>query len=165
MPASILNCSLHLAKHQYSKIILAGIAGSFKQGIKIGETVNVKSETFADLGYFENDNLGNFFPLNDWNKDYGKGIIENPNTDLLNTCHLKQVSSNSVNICNIQINGVPNADIENMEGAGLFLLFNRLNLPFLEIRSISNHVRNRNKQAWDIPLALENLSKELINML
>lgn len=44
---------------------------------------------------------------------------------------------------------------ENMEGAAAAHLCLQYNVPFLELRAISNQVEDRNKDAWDIPLALE----------
>ena len=40
-----------------------------------------------------------------------------------------------------------------------------MQVPFLEIRSISNHVEPRNRAAWDIPLAIGQLNEVLIGML
>lgn len=165
MPASIMNTSLFLADKSYNLIILAGIAGSFKDSIQIGELVNVKTENFADLGYSEHGEFGNFFHLKEWSESYLGGSITNPNQQIMNTLPCKQVTSNTVNLCNIEKKGIPEADIENMEGAGLFLLFNKLNIPFLEIRAISNMVRERNKANWNIPMAVENLTTELLNLL
>ena len=165
MPASILNSSLHLQQNRYDLILLAGIAGSYRKDIQAGGVFNVKREQFADLGYFENGQLKSFFNLSDWTTDYQTGSIVNPNTELMAQCGLKSVTSNTVNICNIQLPGIPDADIENMEGAGLFMLFSKSGIPFLEIRAISNMVRDRDKTKWDIPLALENLGTELLRLL
>lgn len=165
MPASIMNTSLFLADKSYDLVILAGIAGSFKDTIPIGELVDVKTENFADLGYSEQGEFGNFFHLKEWSESYMGGSVTNPNQQIMDAYPFKQVTSNSVNLCNVEKTGIPEADIENMEGAGLFLLFEKLNIPFLEIRAISNMVRDRNKANWNIPLAVENLTTELLNIL
>ena len=47
---------------------------------------------------------------------------------------------------------------ENMESFPLALAATRLGIPFAEIRSVSNHVGDRSKEAWDIPAALVSLS-------
>ena len=54
-----------------------------------------------------------------------------------------------------------NPDIETMEGATFFYICSRENFPFLALRSISNKVETRNKDNWNIPLALNNLSEKL----
>ena len=48
---------------------------------------------------------------------------------------------------------------ENMESFPLALAAARLDIPFAEIRSISNLVGDRSKEAWDIPAALVALSR------
>ena len=35
------------------------------------------------------------------------------------------------------------------------------NMNFLQLRSISNYVEERNKANWDIPLAIKNLNDKL----
>lgn len=44
---------------------------------------------------------------------------------------------------------------ENMEGAAAAQICTLYDVPFLELRAISNRVENRDKDAWDIPLAIE----------
>ena len=38
------------------------------------------------------------------------------------------------------------------------------NVSFLQIRSISNYVEERNKDNWDIPIAIKNLNSTLIDI-
>ena len=38
-------------------------------------------------------------------------------------------------------------------------------VPCVQLRAISNYVERRNKLAWDIPLAIQNLNIELSNFL
>jgi futalosine hydrolase len=54
-----------------------------------------------------------------------------------------------------------NANIEIMEGAALHYVCLQENIPFLQIRSISNHVGERDKTKWKIKEAIENLNAEL----
>ncbi len=48
-----------------------------------------------------------------------------------------------------------------MEGATFFYICTGEKIPFLALRSISNRVEPRNKKNWNIPLALDNLSEKL----
>jgi futalosine hydrolase len=52
-----------------------------------------------------------------------------------------------------------------MEGATFFYICSRENIPFLAVRAISNKVELRNKNKWNIPLALNNLSEKLVDVL
>ncbi|MEZ4688453.1 MAG: hypothetical protein R3B47_21045 [Bacteroidia bacterium] len=51
----------------------------------------------------------------------------------------------------------PQAQVESMEGAAVFLSAKKAGIPCLQFRAISNYVEPRNKEAWDIPLALKSL--------
>jgi futalosine hydrolase len=52
-------------------------------------------------------------------------------------------------------------EIETMEGAAFFYVCLMENIPFVEIRSISNMVESGDKSKWDIPLAIKNLSDKV----
>ncbi|HET8963083.1 MAG TPA: hypothetical protein VFM99_04255, partial [Chitinophagales bacterium] len=53
-------------------------------------------------------------------------------------------------------------DTESMEGFAFFYACRFFNIPFYQIRTVSNFVEPRNKSNWNIPLAVENLNKVLI---
>lgn len=52
-----------------------------------------------------------------------------------------------------------NAEIEDMEGASIFMVAKKFNIATIQIRSISNIASTRDKSQWNIPLALKNLKK------
>ena len=54
-----------------------------------------------------------------------------------------------------------NADIESMEGAALHYVCGQLNIPYLQIRSISNVVGERDKTKWQFKKAIDHLNLEL----
>jgi futalosine hydrolase len=56
-------------------------------------------------------------------------------------------------------------DIETMEGAAFFYVCSRENIPFLAIRAVSNKVELRNREKWNIPLAINNLSEKFGELL
>ena len=47
--------------------------------------------------------------------------------------------------------------IESMEGAAVFYVCLKTNTNCIQIRTISNYVERRNREAWNMPLALINL--------
>ena len=49
-----------------------------------------------------------------------------------------------------------------MEGAALHYVCLMEKIPFLQIRSISNYVGERNKRNWNMKEAIANLNKKLI---
>ena len=57
-----------------------------------------------------------------------------------------------------------NPKIESMEGAALHYVCTDLEVPYLQIRSISNYVGERDKIKWKMPLAIANLNDTLVNI-
>ena len=52
-------------------------------------------------------------------------------------------------------------DIESMEGAAVFKVCEEMRVSCIQIRSISNKVEKRNKESWNLPLAISNLNIEV----
>ncbi|MNV96073.1 hypothetical protein D3C71_1910350 [compost metagenome] len=52
-----------------------------------------------------------------------------------------------------------------MEGAAVFYAADKMTIPVIEIRGISNYVERRNRATWNIPLAIMNSNKALIKTL
>jgi futalosine hydrolase len=148
-----------------------GIAGSFSDDIIIGEVVVPVSDCFADAGI----ETGNDFitlseaGLSDPDKFPfigGRILSENQFTKLAMT-FLKPANAITVNSATGSQATIDrlvkkyNPDIETMEGATFFYICSGGKLPFLALRSISNKVELRNKDKWNIPFALTNLSEKL----
>ena len=56
-------------------------------------------------------------------------------------------------------------EVESMEGAAVALVCEQENIPYIQLRGISNYVTKRNRDAWDIPLAVKNLNDTLHSIL
>jgi futalosine hydrolase len=54
-----------------------------------------------------------------------------------------------------------NPAIETMEGASFFYICARESIPFFAVRAISNRIETRNRDSWNIPLALDGLAEKL----
>ena len=76
------------------------------------------------------------------------------------TAQLPTVASNTVHRTGAEAAG---ADIENMEGAALYAMAERLGLCATQIRAISNHVGDA-KSLWRIDEAAEALARELVKI-
>jgi len=57
------------------------------------------------------------------------------------------------------------ADIESMEGAALHYVCLQENIPFLQVRSVSNYVGERDKTKWKMKEAIHNLNTELSKLI
>jgi futalosine hydrolase len=172
-----LNASYGLMKHLQVKkpdiVIMAGIAGAFDQSLILGDVVAVKNESLADLGVNEKDGYQDVFDLkllaaNEF--PFKQKKLTNPFKVLMERTKLPLVGSVTVNQITASKKTAElyqtkyKAKIENMEGAALHLVCMKENIPFVQIRSISNYVGERNKQKWKLKEAVQNLNKELIRL-
>lgn len=173
LPLAMFQLTRALMITRYDLLINAGIAGALDKNLELGAVVQVVSETFADLGVEEAD--GSFTDL------FKLKLIDPqapPFQDgkMMNTFgsayeFLPKVHGITVNKVHgsapsiDQLKRRSNAGVESMEGAAAFYTCLMTQTPFLEIRAISNYVEPRNRDAWEIPLAIENLNQVLQDML
>lgn len=154
--------------------INVGIAGSFDQNCVLGSVYNVKQDRIADSGaQFPDGSFQDIFDLNLLDKNafpYHDGwlyahVQPDVKIDLPEAkgVTVNMVSGNLETIEKIRIKYQPK--IETMEGAAFLYVCNKLNIPCLQIRSVSNHVEPRNKENWKIEEAVKNLNLNLIRIL
>ena len=156
----MLNTSISLTQRlssgKYDLLINIGVAGSFNPELNIGDVVEVVEEKISELGFEDGESFSEF---NEFNL---KNVFENKSkTDLLSvrSITVNRVHGNKRSITEI-INRL-NPDIENMEGAAFFQVCNTFNVPCIQIRAISNKVEHRNKDNWNLPLAIKNLNNKV----
>jgi futalosine hydrolase len=151
--------------------INAGIAGAYNDNIIIGNVVIPVTDCFADLGIEFAEGTKTLAEAGLMNPDefpFEGGIIycRNIYEDRVGSI-LKKVNGITVNTCSGTATTIEklknkfNPDIETMEGATFFYICAREKIPFLSVRAISNKVEPRNRDSWNIPLALENLTEKL----
>jgi futalosine hydrolase len=160
------------AGKRYDLAINAGIAGAFNRKLKLGEVVQVVSERFGDLGVEEAD--GGFTDVHQLgliDPDQGpfqQGMLHNSESGRFE--FLPRANGISVN----RVHGYPpsierirekyDVDIESMEGAAFFYACLASQIPFLEIRAVSNYVEARNRENWQVEKAIQNLNEVLVDM-
>ena len=81
----------------------------------------------------------------------------------VNAITINEISTNSKRI--EQFKKKYNPVIESMEGAALHFVCREMNVPFIQIRSISNYVGERDKNKWQLKESIENLNKTLLLMI
>ncbi len=122
-------------------IVLAGVAGSYSlDDVALTEVVEVVEECIEALP-----------------ERFSQRYINPAQSSL------RGVVSNSVNSSS-EATGVCRAQIENMEGAALFALCQRLGVPCIEVRAISNRVGDPFPQ-WSLTEACEALSAALLDLI
>lgn len=162
-----------LSKHSYDLVINMGIAGSFHQQWALGSVVQVVSEQFAQLGAeAANGDFMDIFTMNLLDPDtppFSQGKMINPFTisdrEIIKASGITvdKAHGHEASIKSVVQHFDP--DIESMEGAAVFYACLSQKVKFLEIRGISNYVEPRNKDRWEIGLAIEQLNKKVWQIL
>lgn len=152
-------------------IIQVGIAGTFDQNLPLGSVVTIQEETIGDLGVEEEGKWKDLFDLKLEKSSYHpfeKRKLPNQWLDKYNLLSLKEVSGITVNEISTNAERIQklikkyNPCIESMEGAALHYIARESNIPFIQIRAVSNYIGERNKANWEIKLAIDNLNQTLL---
>ena len=171
----MLQTTYSLTRHFYIKkpdlVIQAGVAGCFDKKQELTKTWIVKKDLMADLGVDEKEGYSDVFDLKlikPNNPPFSKKWLFNPYHHLIDSFQIPSVSAISVNeittskkrIAVLKVKYDPL--LESMEGAALHYTCLKENIPFIQIRSTSNYIGERNKLKWKLKEALKNLNLELI---
>lgn len=156
----------HLNKN-YDLVLNVGIAGSFDHTLELGSLVNIIEDTFSELGAEDGSDFIRIDELG-----FGKSVFTanfGVNNDLIDP--IPMVKSITVNTVHGHTDRILQTlkrypvKTESMEGAAVFYACEQMNIPALQIRSISNFIEQRNRENWKIGLAIKNLNNWLINYL
>jgi len=170
--ATVYHLTKKLMTEKYDLVIQAGIAGSFSDKLKLGDVVAVKEDTFGDLGIEENGKMQTLFETgfsetNEFPFTNGWIVNANANFEKVSLPLVKAITVNKVSDNPIQNKFALEkfgADVESMEGAAFHYVCLQQKINFLQLRSISNHVGERDKSKWNLKAAIENLNKELLKI-
>jgi futalosine hydrolase len=166
-----------LTKDAPDLCINAGIAGSFPGKFKIGDVVHVVKDCLPEMG--ATDSSEAHLSMSDLKlaEDISSadGLI---NSDAGAFDFLPKANGITVNTVHGDLAGIQRLhdrfssddkkfpfDVETMESAAFFYCCLKENVPFIAIRSISNLVESRDRSKWNIPLAVENLNHELLELI
>ena len=154
-------------------IIQAGVGGCFDKKMKLGRVFIIKKEAIADQSVIELNALKTLFdldlvPANQ--PPYQKGWLVNPHP-IVKKLRLPKATGISVNEITTHLQKVRfykkqfNPLIESMEGAALHYVALLEDIPFIQLRSTSNYIAERNKKNWNMPAAIHSLNQTLLNLL
>ena len=162
---------LHIKKPL--QVIQAGLAGSFDRGIPLGTVLAVKQDLVADQAVMEAGTFKSMVDLGlmDGNRyPYAKGWLVNK-SELLKKSRLKKVKAISINEISTSPERIAayraafDPALESMEGAALHYCCLMENVPFIQLRAVSNYVGERNKRKWFMQESINNLNNELVRLL
>ena len=152
----------------YNFVINAGICGAFNRNIETGDVVNVIEDTFSELGAQEDTR---FLTLSELNLP-GITTVYNTENKINNDViaaipKVNGITVNTVHGNELAIEKVSDKFhpmVESMEGAAFMMACNLEQLSYMQLRAVSNYVERRNRNNWNIPLAIKNLNIKLMEI-
>jgi futalosine hydrolase len=176
--ATVFQLTRCLSQSSYDLIMNAGICGCFDKQRQLAEIVNVTTDFFGDLGAESPDGFLDAYSLGLFEKNNfpfvdGK-LCSADRSDISTINELSKVSGTTVQTVHGAQQSIDDflksnaADTESMEGAAVFYVAAMMNTKCIQIRAISNYVEARNRAAWKIKEAIENLNirvQKIINEL
>jgi futalosine hydrolase len=174
MLATTFSLTKLIMEEKPNMIIQAGIAGAYNPTITLGNVFAVNEENLGDIGVEEAKKWKDVFDLKLEKSSYPpfeKRKLPNQWLTKFNLLKLPVVNAITVNEISTNTERIQqlikkyNATIESMEGAALHYVCRQLNIPFLQIRSISNYVGERDKTKWMMQESIEHLNKTLLSLI
>jgi len=163
MVATAYALGMHFASNKYDLAINFGIAGSFDRSIALGEVVEVTEDRFSELGAEDGDDFLSIDQLG-----FGESSMKS-SYELPAAFGLKKVSAITINTVHGRDESIAkistDTQLESMEGAAFFYACQMAGIPAIQIRAVSNYVERRNRDAWQIGLAIKNLNTFAIDFL
>lgn len=173
--ATTFSLTRKLCQNRYDLVIGAGVAGAFDTSIPLGSCVLVTEEQLGDLGAEDHDQFLDVFSLglqqpND--PPFSNGRLPAPHVHLpihvyalpaVRGLTVQHVSGSAQTIASRKARY--GAQVESMEGAALHYVCMQMNVPFLQLRSISNYVTPRDRNAWKMGAAVAALNLQLTDWL
>lgn len=162
-----------LATNKYDLAFNLGICGSFNPELNIGELVNITRDRFSELGIESGEDFilseelklseQHYFstPYNLITNNYISDYTLFESIKKVKGITVNTISGNDDRIEKIKSKFKP--DTESMEGAAFLFACKLENFHCLQLRAISNYVKQRDKTEWDIPLAVNNLNSLMIS--
>lgn len=172
LPATVSLMKM-ISKEQPDLVMQIGIAGSFDKKIKLGEVVAIKEDAIID-GVEEKGAWNDIFDLKLTNSNtypFCKRKLVNAEIKKWNKKKLKMVNAITVSEITVSKKRIELLQkkykpfVESMEGAALHYVCLDAGISFVQLRSVSNYVGERNKANWKLQDAIENVTTVCIETL
>ncbi len=167
MVATAFAIGSYCIEKTFDLAINAGIAGSFDPELKPGDLCRVSEDSLAEFGVEDGNNFMNAETIGLGKSLFSAGsVIGFPHYDqlkIVKAVTVNTVHGNEKSIAEFVERLHP--QIETMEGAAFFYACEQVGIPGIQIRSISNFVERRNRENWQLELAIKNLNDTLIQLL
>jgi futalosine hydrolase len=162
MVATAAKTARALAQASYDLALNFGVCGSFDRRLQPGRVVHVVSDRIAELGAEDNDA---FLTVEELGLPVDPVFVNAhpPDNELLG--NLPAVSGITVNTIHGNERSIAeivrrfSPQVETMEGAAFMHACLISQVPFAQVRAVSNVVEKRNREAWNLGEAIANLNR------
>lgn len=165
MVATAFTMGHHLAARSYDLLLNVGIAGTFSPTHALGSLFRITTD---QIHLFGAENGVDFIPINELG--FGQAVFREqaPDGGLSDELftRLPTVDALTVNCVHGHLPRIQTVTdfygtdlLESMEGASFFFAAQAVSTPRLQVRAVSNLVETRNRENWNIPLAIQTLNE------
>jgi futalosine hydrolase len=168
MVATAVWCSRLLMTERCSLALNVGLCGSFDRSLEPGTVVHVVADRIAELGAEDGDA---FLTVEELKLPAEHQFVNStpPVNDALS--RLPAVSGITVNTVHGNERSIAavvqrfTPQVESMEGAAFMYSCQSHGIPFAQVRAVSNIVEQRNREAWKMTEAIDNLATVALHIL
>jgi futalosine hydrolase len=169
MVATAAWTSRELARARHNAAFNFGVCGSFNRALAPGTVVHVASDRFAELGAEDGDTFLTIQQMrligdDDFPFQGGRLVNVTPpehgalrSLPVVDGITVNTVHGNERSIACVVERFTP--DVESMEGAGFMYACLIHGIPFAQVRAVSNIVERRNRDGWQLDLAITRLGE------
>lgn len=168
MVATAAALTRRLMERPCDAVVNWGVAGAFREDVPLGSALRIHRDGFSELGAESPDG---FLPIDRLGMGADNGIeavsgwlqpVEHPLFESISLPRASGITVNTVHGDRASIRAVSQRlqpDAESMEGAAVFYVANQWGIPSAQIRTVSNWVEVRDRDRWDLGLALQQLGE------
>lgn len=173
MVATAAWCSRALATGRYDLALNVGVCGSYDATLPPGTVVHVVMDRLAELGAENGDEFLTIEDLQLLKQHALNGyVMSNPTPPisgaLMTLPGVCAITSNTAHGREESIEFVRarfGPQVESMEGAAFMYACLINEVPFAQVRAVSNVVEKRNREAWRMDEAIRNLGSSALKIL
>ncbi|MGC8804140.1 MAG: hypothetical protein ACP5PS_10305 [Bacteroidales bacterium] len=161
---------------KYDLVIHVGLAGSYRNHVRVGSVVVLSSDIFADIGFYEKGNFisifesgaldRNAFPFKDGKLYYDYDVSGFRLLKTLLRVNGITVSHNTAGPVDMaQKIERFNPDVETLDGGAVLYTCLMHRVPCMSLRAVSYAVESFSTRSWQLPEVLFSLGKHLYFLL
>jgi futalosine hydrolase len=160
MVATAAHCARALASMPFDLALNFGVCGSFDPALRPGTVVHVVADRLVELGAEDGET---FLTLRELKLEGTDEFVNSAPPENRALAALPAVSGVTVNTVHGKESSIASLlsrcrpQVESMEGAAFMCACLVNQVPFAQVRAVSNVVERRNRESWRLAEAMDNL--------